>query len=75
MQWLRPLWYVLSRFRHLRSAPCTLILKEFLRVSIFSTAITPAVREPSQRVRDLPQDIPSPLPPKSLNAMRPESQL
>jgi hypothetical protein len=58
MQWLRPLRNVLSRLRHLRSSQCTLTPKVFLRVSIFSTATTPVVREPSQPVRDLPQVIP-----------------
>src|ERR1035438_1428141 len=55
---LRPLRNVLSRFRYLRSSQCTLTLKVFLQVSIFSTEITLVVREPSQPVRDLPQVIP-----------------
>src|ERR1039457_4387794 len=65
---LRPLRNVLSRFRYLRSSQCTLPPKVFLPASIFSTAITPVVREPSQPVRDLPQVIPSLPPPKWSNA-------
>src|ERR1039457_4666984 len=65
---LRPLRNVLSRFRYLRSSQCTLTPKVFLQVSIFSTAITPVVREPSQPVRDLPQVIPLLPPPKWSNA-------
>src|ERR1035437_1058723 len=65
---LRPLRNVLSRFRYFRSSQCTLTPKVFLQVSIFSTAITPVVREHSQLVRDLPQVIPSLPPPKWWNA-------
>src|ERR1035438_9497916 len=71
---LRPLRNVLSRFRYLRSSQCTLTPKVFLQVSIFSTAITLVVREPSQPVRDLPQVIPLLPPPKWSNASPGESQ-
>src|SRR5262249_1572749 len=64
---LRPLRHVLPRLRHLRSPTCTLIPTASSPVSIFSTVITLVVREPSQPVRDLPQDTPSLPPPRSSN--------
>ena len=72
MQWLRPLRNVLSRLRNLRSPQCTLTPKVSSQVYTFSTATTPAAKEPSQRVRDLPQDTPSPPQPRSSNASRRE---
>src|ERR1051326_1388684 len=65
---LRPVRDVLSRLRHFRGAPCTLTRAVSSRVSIFSTATTPAVREPSPQVRDLPQDIRSRRPPRLSSA-------
>src|ERR1035441_616906 len=73
MQWLRPLRYVLPGLRDFRRPLCTLIRKEFSRVSIFSTATIPAVREPSLPVRDLPQVTPLPPPPRWSSDSPPES--